>query len=151
MVFLTMVAAALLSGDNSATDATIKKEIDSLQGTWLVVMDVKGDRLNVGWFSHFTFTGEKIRFRSKRDGKEGPKEGIKFRVDPSKDPKELDIVYADDFTEFYRCIYELDGDKLKLCMARLDQRCATGVLCRREELATSHLRVEAGETGFRWV
>ena len=37
-----------------------------------------------------------------------------FRVDPSKDPKEIDLVLAADMT--WPGIYRLEGDRLRLCL-----------------------------------
>src|SRR4051812_47459964 len=104
---LFVVALALLPGaDDPATDA------EKLQGTWAVVrLDAGGrrppreevDAMRV------TFAGDVMTLR---DGKR--QESGTFRLDPSKTPRELDLVPKGQ-EEVARFIYELDGDALRLC------------------------------------
>ncbi len=113
MSFLITLAVSLLVGDDSSEGAA-KREITKLQGTWLVVADVRGDR-PYGNISHITFDSNTVVFRWKRDGKDGG--NLRFRLDPTKKPKELDLAEEATFKECWKCIYELDGDSLKLCVA----------------------------------
>ena len=107
-VFAIMTLGLLMNAIR-ADDA--KKDQEKLQGTWSVVSaeadgtatdEIKNDKL--------VFAGDKITI--KKAG--GDEEHVTFTLDTSKKPKQIDI-NADG--KMIQAIYELDGDKLKVCAA----------------------------------
>jgi RNA polymerase sigma factor (sigma-70 family) len=102
-----LVAVVLLfftQGRKAQTDAEL------LQGTW------KEARV---WFRgqevpaanlEMTFAGDRFTMRADIL----PPTSAAFRVDPSKNPKEIDLFYPDGATN--PGIYRLDGDRLRLCI-----------------------------------
>jgi len=116
---LAVLFAALCTGLCFAADAKedAAKDKEKLQGTWLVVggeehgtkmpeADVKMADMR------FIIEGDKIQ--ATRGGKEKGKGGT-FKLDPSKKPKEIDLI---DDKETVKGIYSLDGDTLKFCLAK---------------------------------
>ena len=112
---LLAFTSVLVAAD--APDDAVKKEKQKLEGTWIVqtakasgsgsaskVEDLKGAKM--------VFAGDK--FKIVADGKE---EEVSYTIDPTKSPKELDVVAGKgDKKIISRGIYELNGDELKLCV-----------------------------------
>jgi RNA polymerase sigma factor (sigma-70 family) len=110
-----------LNAQTPATqDAAVKKDKDALQGDWTVVEaklignnnaedkdQVKGKT--------FVFKGDKLIARGESA----------YTIDPSKKPKEIEIVPADgpesEKGKTFRGIYELKGDELKITFNGPDQ------------------------------
>jgi uncharacterized protein (TIGR03067 family) len=93
----------------------VKKETKKLEGTWTVVSQERGGSA-VKKNSKGTFTFAKSKLIIKGD-KEGHEKGGKFKVAPTKSPKEIDIV-ADtpDGEEKLKGIYQIKRDSLKICL-----------------------------------
>ncbi len=96
-----------------------KKEIELLQGTWVVVaQEADGQSRPESQFKPFNdwmlFEGTTLRRRQTApDGKDVGEE-VRYTVDPTKSPKTIDL------TQFGRTafgVYELSGDTLKLCVS----------------------------------
>lgn len=86
-----------------------------LQGTWtLVSIEMKGNAWDCSPFKiTVDFTGDKCIVSNSNDATY-EKKAASFKLDASRNPKQIDIVNCDD-TQLCRSIYLLDGDVLKVC------------------------------------
>jgi RNA polymerase sigma factor (sigma-70 family) len=101
-------------GEKPKADA--RKDLDLLQGTWLVVgMQEGGNEIAVAFNETFVVKGGKMTYC--RDDK--AQVTMKITLMPGKTPKAIDLEFTDDGKEKghkNHAIYELVGDKLKLRM-----------------------------------
>jgi uncharacterized protein (TIGR03067 family) len=92
----------------------------SLQGEWQVVEAEKNGKTSRGddvKDMRMIFKGDELIVRSARDKRRERKS--KFKVDPSKSPKQIDITSFDmkgKKVKTMACIYRVEEGKLKLCM-----------------------------------
>lgn len=113
---IVVVSLAFLLGADNAREAAVKKDLDKFQGTWTVAsMELDGKPLPEEKRAKIRLTvkGEDFTF----DNGDGPEPGL-YKIDPAKDPKELNIVITkgDDQGKVYLVIYKFDGDKMVQCM-----------------------------------
>ena len=118
-----LAAAALPAGEDKEDDAK------RLQGTWVIdpassKNEKDKDRREELALVRVIFDGASLTFQHPTRYEEKGKKGIEskeergpFRLDGSKNPKQIDILNKE-FGEQAQGIYELDGDKLKLCWDR---------------------------------
>jgi uncharacterized protein (TIGR03067 family) len=100
-----------------------KTDTDKIQGTWKLVRLEEDGNLNPGEIvngSELVFKGDALTFVDDKPG------GTKFtyKLDPSTKPAGLDITHADGKKkgETLKGIYSLEGDSLKICFGKPDQR-----------------------------
>jgi RNA polymerase sigma factor (sigma-70 family) len=94
-------------------------DIERLQGAWTVVSCQVNEREQAGE------TGRTFTFRGNTLVTKGPPEtdrsdGRLFeveRLDPARDPKEIDLRSPFEVNQDLRGVYELDGDRLTVCLA----------------------------------
>lgn len=104
-----------------AADDKVAEEDKKFEGTWVVTaMEVGGNKAADEFFDKMTFT-----FKGKNyEQKDGDKlvEAGKQDLDPSKTPKQMDITVTAGDTKGKKqlAIYEIDGEKLKICAADHD-------------------------------
>jgi len=116
MLAVLMTALLLGGGDPAKTD------LDKLQGTWVLVsMQTEGHDVAAEDFKDWTAVYEQNRV-TLRAGDRVRRRGI-VTLDPSRKPKAIntwdqDGPYDD---QTVPGIYELEGDTLKLCVARPGQ------------------------------
>jgi len=81
-----------------------------IQGTWRAVeIETLGYRTDdLGDERLLIFTGDRARMHG------GPT--YRFRLDPAKDPKELDFLDADTGNAQFHGIYKFEGDRLVTCV-----------------------------------
>jgi uncharacterized protein (TIGR03067 family) len=110
------LAAATLLLAAPAPDDPTKKDQEKIQGTWKVdsiqspTGEPQADVADMRW----TFDGEKL---SVAKGGNEFKKGT-FRLDASKKPPALDLVPDDKDEKPTACIYQLDGDTLKIAAGK---------------------------------
>src|SRR5437868_4456841 len=117
---LSVIALSFLAADGSKQDET-KKDLQKLQGTWAFVAieengvkksphDLKGmeDRLN------WTFTGSQLIRNLGSELAKG-----KFRINATKQLKEIDLFDYAKKGDVIQGIYAFDGDQLKICLGSL--------------------------------
>jgi RNA polymerase sigma factor (sigma-70 family) len=98
-----------------------KTDQELIRGTWVyVVLTVGGknewsDDVASVWKS-LSFADDVVRLVVNREGKEVVHQA-RFKLHPSRKPKEIDLTELDpDLKEVMtECLYELDGDTLRLC------------------------------------
>jgi uncharacterized protein (TIGR03067 family) len=95
-----------------------QKELEKLQGTWrLVSGEESGDELTPEAAKRermqFIFKGETLIIKHK----DQVIEEFSVTVDPSKDPKQIDLRFTkgDDKGKICLGIYSIDGDQMKIC------------------------------------
>ena len=106
------VSRALAAADD---DPKVKAELTKFQGTWVVIYAEKaGEKQEVG-DHQLKFDGE--TFSHSSDGH--AEEKGTFKLDPSKNPKEIDIRLRETDNRDEKTvlgIYTWDGENLKLCL-----------------------------------
>jgi uncharacterized protein (TIGR03067 family) len=117
---VAVIAVAFLAGADDSKDDAPKKELKKLEGTWAVgsaTFQGKPDKEEGG---EFIFTPDQLTIK----GKDGKKEIVSFKIDPSKKPKIMDFTPEDKKKNASpgKAIYELDGDTLKICVGPPDKR-----------------------------
>ena len=121
---LLLVAVSLLiaADKRKETDAE-KKEQKELQGVWLLVSsETNGKPMpakEVKTTKLIFFSGNKYNYKQAGGTRLGT-----IRLDPEAKPKTMEIVAqqlisAEKYEKgnYYSCIYEIDGDQLKICLA----------------------------------
>ena len=118
--------SALLAGLCLAAGASqdaAKKDLEALQGTWSVVtLENDGTPLPPEAIKGSTFVvkGDRYTLKGGADTFRGM-----LRLDPSKKPKALDATFVDDDGKDKgkaQGIYELAGDRLRICWREGDRR-----------------------------
>jgi uncharacterized protein (TIGR03067 family) len=112
MTTLALVTA-LCAADKPKADA--KKELEKLQGTWVMVgLEVNGEAVPEKKIKGTTLVikGDKYTVKVK-----DTKHETTFKIDPSKEPKAIDMYFPDgpNLPKLSEGVYELDGDTLKVC------------------------------------
>ena len=110
---LTVLAVVFLMGAAAKDD----KEKNKLDGTWIMASGERdGEPAPEDFVKGFKLIikGEKVTVHIGDQTEEGT-----FRLDNDKKPKHMTYVPANG-TPNRNGIYELDGDKLKICMSRPD-------------------------------
>jgi uncharacterized protein (TIGR03067 family) len=120
LVTLALCAAVLSAAGDAKQDAA-QKELKRLEGTWeavAAVVDGVKQEPKKGMGHHLVIRGDKYTLEH-TDGKSFGKGTLK--VDPSKKPKAIDLLPAEGKEEgkAIPCIYDLNGDELRLCVGRI--------------------------------
>ena len=109
------------AADEKKAEEDAKKEKEKLQGTWKVVTIEEKGQSKEQDDAQFVFDGDEFAFKN---GGQVLHKG-KFKLDPSKDPKAIDLEITESIKEFEGktglSIYAWDKDDkdaLKLCLGR---------------------------------
>jgi uncharacterized protein (TIGR03067 family) len=116
-LFAMLAVVLCLGADASKED--VKKEKDALQGVWKAVsVEENGQSKDDNEDHRIVFKGDEFDIKG-RD--QSILKGV-FKIDPSKNPKELDLEVKEDLKKGQAqgktalAIYTVDGDTLKLCV-----------------------------------
>ena len=113
---LMAIAAGLLVAADAPKDDPAKADLDKLQGPWNLVAAVRdGKEVPEGQVRRTTivFTVDRFVFPME-SGDATSKRGV-IRVDPTKEPKEMDATSPEG--EVSPGIYQVEGDDYKVCFA----------------------------------
>jgi uncharacterized protein (TIGR03067 family) len=94
-----------------ALAADPKEEMKAFQGEWrLTGMESDGERRDApdGDGATIVFEGDKLFV--------GGEEKFTFKIDPTCDPKIIDVIRVDDKDQVLEGIYRFDGKKLTICL-----------------------------------
>jgi uncharacterized protein (TIGR03067 family) len=116
LLLLLVPAVALLIAADAKDDA--KKDLDKLQGEWVMVaLEVDGkavpeDKLKG---TVLTIKGDKYTTTVK-----DTKHEVTITLDPSKDPKHIDMAFPDgpNAPKIGKGIYKIDGDTFVMCRSQ---------------------------------
>ncbi len=105
-----------LAGADAASEAAKKLDLENFQGTWTVVsMELDGKPLpeEQRRKTRLTIKGENFKFNNGG----GDEPGL-YKIDPTKNPKELNIVITEgaDKGKVYLVIYKFADGKMIQCM-----------------------------------
>ncbi len=108
-VLLALLVCVPIPNETPEKDVAKKKEVEKLQGIWVLESGVYHDR-PYGRHTQLTFKGEKLFAKYKDE-----EYWATFSLEPSKKLKEIDIRWYGKHLELG--IYDLDNDTLKICFA----------------------------------
>lgn len=109
---LLLIAATLLSAAPAPKEEDIKKDKEMLKGAWRVTtLEMSGKDVPEEKIKRFeiVFGLESVTIKANTQERESS-----YTLDTSKKPKTIDLVFKDKTTVG---IYQLEGDRLKLCLA----------------------------------
>jgi uncharacterized protein (TIGR03067 family) len=113
-VLVSVAALGLLGADSEPE--LVKREHKRLEATWRVVRaEVGGTAIPAKEYRELRMVFKGDGFTARR-GDEEPQEGS-FRVNPAKNPKEMDITRGKDPARQHKqiAIYQLTGELLTIC------------------------------------
>jgi uncharacterized protein (TIGR03067 family) len=117
--FLTVLVFGLCLGADGPTDA-VKKEQEKLQGTWQVVaVEMGGEQLPEEAVKEVSLVIKGEKMTAKGDFPDKDRYAtVLFKIDPAAKPKQIDLTLAgsEDKGTKLKGIYQLDGDRWKLCV-----------------------------------
>ena len=109
-LLILVAAAANLTAGPIPKEKPKSKDIEAIQGTWAIV-EVDG-RVQPTDATPIRFTLKDGKFKVS-SGDQDKKNG-EYKLDPEASPKSIDLIGE---VHVSPGIYELDGDKLKVCIA----------------------------------
>lgn len=115
---LIVVAGFLIGADDAKKEDLAKKDRESLQGSWhAVALENNGEKRPEEEIKkvHFTIKGDQWTIHHP----DGSTNQGSFRLNPTKKPKEIDVV--SDKGETYLGLYQMEGDELKFCFSEPGQ------------------------------
>lgn len=118
---LIVSASVALAADAAAQD---KKEPDKLKGSWTVMSyerDTKQLPADKAKEIKYDLADDKLTLKAGIGFTGGKEHAVK--LDATKKPKQIDITPADGRNKgkTFQGIYEIDGDKLKICVSAPDK------------------------------
>jgi len=120
IIFLAFVSSPRPAGGEGlgvrgeATDDKATKELQRMQGTWVMhALEINGKAESK--IQETLLSIKKDEYATIVKGKE--LKGFRLKLDPSKDPKWMDMIQAqaDGSEKVYKAIYVIENDTLKLC------------------------------------
>ncbi len=119
-----VVIAALLLGADAPRERPVDKDRNNLQGTWHSVSATRdGEKLDntKHWRIRLVIDKDRISWQQALDeGNAASVVPFSYRLDPSKDPKTIDLTWADAMSvnknKKLLGIYRLQGDELTICV-----------------------------------
>jgi uncharacterized protein (TIGR03067 family) len=115
-VMVILALAFLMGGEASPKRQSQEKDETQLQGVWEhILVEVAGKKLPEEEVRAFelVISGNQMTLTKSKTGKSL---SMTFRIDPTKTPKTIDLDFGLPTLERIKGIYELQGDKLRVCM-----------------------------------
>jgi uncharacterized protein (TIGR03067 family) len=110
---------ARATGADKKSDQAVQKELAALEGTWVAIdwlEDGRKEENEIG--EKLVISGTKVTFVN-RDGK--PKGEGTLKLNVTKQPKWIDLARSKGSGVVGVGIYELDGDRLRICLGGEDR------------------------------
>ncbi|HZT81824.1 MAG TPA: TIGR03067 domain-containing protein [Gemmataceae bacterium] len=131
-IVVALPAVLLLAAAAPRPDPA-RQEKEKLQGTWVVLQLLEGGQsppADVVEQIRLTFRGDKLLTRERREKQ--PEEQT-YKLDPTRNPKRIEITPAagPNKGQPFPGIYELEGDAMRICLARPGQQRPTQFLSPR--------------------
>lgn len=112
-----LVLAAIACGADAPKDNAAKEDVKKLQGTWQVTewVDASEKPAPADEIKEYTFEfkGDRVTLRKTKD--DGATV-FEFKLDASKQPKWIDLTFADAMLGTLGGIYKIDGEELTICV-----------------------------------
>ncbi len=108
-------------GCGALADET-QREYERFQGQWRVArLEENGEAEPDDELRRFRLT---IRGRSIIVDLEGQRQTTEFRIDPTQQPKQITLIphYGEDKGKTFHGIYDIQGNRLRICATRLPDR-----------------------------
>jgi uncharacterized protein (TIGR03067 family) len=119
-VLFLFAGVGLLVAAGAGSGEAVKKDLEALKGTWMVVSAEKdGKKLTDEQLKGITLTYDGAGKTSVKKGDQLLFEGT-IKIDPTKKPKTLDATQTSEGEnkgKTFLGIYEIQGDTLKICSA----------------------------------
>ncbi len=115
--FAILLAGSLFTMVFVAARAAMADDAKDLQGTWRIVsLEANGESKAPGEFEGWKFVFEGDQAWHIKPEETGPK--LRFKLDAARKPKTIDLIVqeGDDKGKVAPGIYELDRDRLRLCI-----------------------------------
>ena len=99
-----------------ANDEKAKKDLDAMQGTWVMhALEINGKDVPPQQTQDTNLTIRKDDYKTTVKGKD--QRGLRIKLDPSKDPKAMDMIQTqpDGSEKVIKGIYTIEKDLLKIC------------------------------------
>jgi uncharacterized protein (TIGR03067 family) len=124
-VFARLLLAALVVAGSGTALAEDNTDRDKLQGRWKVVEVTPNDEDGKQAIGTILVFGPEKMVEESAEAKKNKSEGRKYRLDPTKKPKHIDILtdedsrptFDDTKANYVKGIYEIEGNRVKLCFA----------------------------------
>jgi len=118
-MWLVLLAATVVAAAETPEDKE-KDALKKLAGVWRVeTATLDGMDLAKAIGEEIVFEGNKV---TKRHPQGGEEEVFTCKINPQATPLEMDLKPEDkDKVDILRCIYEIKGETLKICVQRRDQ------------------------------
>ena len=119
---IVLLATSLIAGESSKQDA-VKKDVDGIQGTWkMVALEAEGKQAPTEVVAplKLTFKGDTLTFTPGEPGFSN----YNYKLDPTTTPASFDMSHTDgpNKGKTDKGIYLLEGDHLKICFGKADNR-----------------------------
>jgi uncharacterized protein (TIGR03067 family) len=131
---LCLVLSPLAAYGFQSAEERVKREEEKLAGTWQVVsVEAAGQAVPAQQFRGLKMTFKAGKFTAQKG--QGEKQEGTYKIDPSKNPKQIDISRKDgpEAGRNQLAIYSLAGNTLKVCSGGSDKERPDGFDTRGQE------------------
>jgi uncharacterized protein (TIGR03067 family) len=118
LAFAAACGLALAASPASALrqDEKAKKDLDALQGEWVMhALEINGKDVPPKQIADTYLIIKGDGYTTKVKSREPP--GFRIKLDPSKDPREIDMIVSEPGSpdKVYKGIYKIEKDTFKMC------------------------------------